>query len=92
MGRYSLRRAVPAEELIKGSQHQVAPAMEPLDDDLLLKVYPKIIGSVATIEEFIPPGATKSFRSSPLGFAEFSNLQHIRPGYISALSLALEGH
>ena len=47
--------------------------MEPLDDDLLLKVYPKIIGSVVTIDELIPPGATKSFRSSPLGFAEFSN-------------------
>lgn len=29
--------------------------MEPLDDDLLLKVCPKIIGSVATIDELIPP-------------------------------------
>ena len=66
--------------------------MEPLEDDLLLKVCPKIIGPVATIDELIPPGATKSFRSSPLSFAEFSNLQHIRLGYISALSLALEGH
>ena len=29
--------------------------MEPLDDDLLLKVCPKIIGPVTTIDELIPP-------------------------------------
>ena len=66
--------------------------MEPLDDDLLLKVWPEDHRPGRHDRRAHSSGVTKSFRSSPLGFAEFSNLQYIRPGYISALSLALEGH
>ena len=54
------------------AQHQVVPAMEPLDDDLLLKVCPKTIGPVTTIAELVPSGATRSSCSNLLGFAEFT--------------------
>ena len=39
--------------------------MEPLDDDLLLKVCPKIIGPVATIDELIPPGCNEILPLQP---------------------------
>ena len=40
------------------------PAMEPLGDDILLKVCSKIMDPVTTTDELIPSGETSSFRSN----------------------------
>ena len=48
------------------------PAMCALTDDLLLKVVSEIHDPVTTTDELIPSGETSSFRSNPLGLAEFA--------------------
>ena len=48
------------------------PEMEPLADNILLKVCSKILDEVTTTDELIPSGETSSFRSNPLGLAEFT--------------------
>ena len=48
------------------------PEMQPLSDDILLKVVSEIHDPVTTTDELIPSGETSSFRSNPLGLAEFT--------------------
>ena len=48
------------------------PAMVALTDNLLLKVVSEIHDPVTTTDELIPSGETSSFRSNPLGLAEFA--------------------
>ena len=55
--------------------------MEPLGDDILLKVCSKIMDPVTTTDELIPSGETSSFRSNPLGLAEFT-LSRRDPAYV----------
>ena len=57
------------------------PAMCALTDDLLLKVVSEIHDPVTTTDELIPSGETSSFRSNPLGLAEFA-LSRKDPQYV----------
>ena len=74
-------KAEPADELVEGPNIKPWPAMEPLGDDILLKVCSKIMDPVTTTDELIPSGETSSFRSNPLGLAEFT-LSRRDPGYV----------
>ena len=55
--------------------------MEPLADDILLRVCSKIMDDVTTTDELIPSGETSSYRSNPLGLAEFT-LSRRDPAYV----------
>ncbi|MBQ8577835.1 MAG: hydratase [Clostridia bacterium] len=57
------------------------PKMEPLTDDLLLRVASVITDSVTTTDELIPSGETSSYRSNPLKLAEFA-LSRKDPAYV----------
>lgn len=57
------------------------PEMQALSDDILLKVVSEIHDPVTTTDELIPSGETSSFRSNPLGLAEFT-LSRKDPAYV----------
>ncbi len=57
------------------------PSMSNLTDDLLLKIVSEIHDPVTTTDELIPSGETSSFRSNPLGLAEFT-LSRKDPAYV----------
>lgn len=57
------------------------PAMVELTDDILLKVVSEIHDPVTTTDELIPSGETSSYRSNPLGLAEFT-LSRKDPAYV----------
>ena len=58
--------------LVYGPNIKDWPEMSPLADNILLKVYSKIMDPVTTTDELIPSGETSSYRSNPLGLAEFA--------------------
>ena len=55
--------------------------MEPLAENILLRVCSKIMDEVTTTDELIPSGETSSYRSNPLGLAEFT-LSRRDPEYV----------
>ncbi|WP_326975557.1 hydratase [Caproicibacter sp. BJN0012] len=57
------------------------PEIGPLADDLLLKVVSYLTDPVTTTDELIPSGETSSYRSNPLGLAEFT-LSRKDPAYV----------
>ena len=57
------------------------PQMEALSENILLKVSSKILDDVTTTDELIPSGETSSYRSNPLGLAEFT-LSRRDPEYV----------
>lgn len=57
------------------------PEMESLGDNMLLKVVSVIHDPVTTTDELIPSGETSSYRSNPLGLAEFT-LSRKDPAYV----------
>ncbi len=57
------------------------PRMCALNENLLLKVASKIMDPVTTTDELIPSGETSSFRSNPLGLAEYT-LSRKDPEYV----------
>lgn len=57
------------------------PQMSALTDNLLLKVVSEIHDPVTTTDELIPSGETSSYRSNPLGLAEFT-LSRKDPAYV----------
>ena len=57
------------------------PAMSALPEDLILKVVSEIHDPVTTTDELIPSGETSSYRSNPLGLAEFA-LSRKDPMYV----------
>jgi aconitate hydratase len=57
------------------------PAMEALPENLVLKVVSEIHDPVTTTDELIPSGETSSYRSNPLGLAEFA-LSRKDPEYV----------
>jgi aconitate hydratase len=57
------------------------PAMVALTDNLMLKVVSEIHDPVTTTDELIPSGETSSYRSNPLGLAEFT-LSRKDPAYV----------
>ncbi len=69
------------EDLIYGPNIKDWPAMSALTENILLKVCSKILDPVTTTDELIPSGETSSFRSNPLGLAEFT-LSRRDPEYV----------
>lgn len=57
------------------------PAMSDLTEDMVLKVVSVIHDPVTTTDELIPSGETSSYRSNPLGLAEFT-LSRKDPAYV----------
>ena len=57
------------------------PKMEKLADDILIKIVSEIHDPVTTTDELIPSGETSSYRSNPLGLAEFT-LSRKDPAYV----------
>ena len=57
------------------------PKMEKLADDILIKIVSEIHDPVTTTDELIPSGETSSYRSNPLGLAEFT-LSRKDPEYV----------
>ncbi|WP_130836080.1 hydratase [Lachnoclostridium sp. Marseille-P6806] len=57
------------------------PEMQPLPENLVLQVAAEIHDPVTTTDELIPSGETSSYRSNPLGLAEFT-LSRKDPEYV----------
>ncbi len=68
-------------ELVYGPNIKPWPEMTALQDNILLKVCSKIMDKVTTTDELIPSGETSSYRSNPLGLAEFT-LSRRDPAYV----------
>ena len=68
-------------KLIYGPNIKDWPEMSPLTDNIVLKVCSKIMDPVTTTDELIPSGETSSYRSNPLGLAEFT-LSRRDPEYV----------
>ena len=67
--------------LVYGPNIKDWPEMSPLTDNILLKVCSRILDPVTTTDELIPSGETSSYRSNPLGLAEFT-LSRRDPEYV----------
>ena len=74
-------KAKPEEEIKFGPNIVDWPSMVSLTDDMVLKVVSEIHDPVTTTDELIPSGETSSFRSNPLGLAEFT-LSRKDPAYV----------
>ena len=70
-----------SRELVYGPNIKDWPEMGALTDNILLKVCSKIMDTVTTTDELIPSGETSSYRSNPLGLAEFA-LSRRDPEYV----------
>ena len=73
--------ADPSVEIQFGPNIKDWPAMSALPQNLLLKVVSEIHDPVTTTDELIPSGETSSYRSNPLGLAEFA-LSRKDPAYV----------
>ena len=73
--------ADPSVEIQFGPNIKDWPKMVALTDNLLLKVVSEIHDPVTTTDELIPSGETSSYRSNPLGLAEFT-LSRKDPAYV----------
>ncbi len=73
--------ADPSVEIKFGPNIKDWPAMCALTDNLVLKVVSEIHDPVTTTDELIPSGETSSYRSNPLGLAEFT-LSRKDPAYV----------
>ena len=78
---FGYQKAEEKEELVCGPNIKAWPEMSPLTDNILLKVCSKIMDEVTTTDELIPSGETSSYRSNPLGLAEFT-LSRRDPQYV----------
>ena len=73
--------ADPSVEIQFGPNIKDWPEMAALADNLVLKVVSEIHDPVTTTDELIPSGETSSYRSNPLGLAEFT-LSRKDPAYV----------
>ena len=73
--------ADPSVEIQFGPNIKDWPQMPALAENLILKVVSEIHDPVTTTDELIPSGETSSFRSNPLGLAEFT-LSRKDPAYV----------
>ena len=73
--------ADPSVEIQMGPNIKDWPKMVALTDNLILKVVSEIHDPVTTTDELIPSGETSSYRSNPLGLAEFT-LSRKDPAYV----------
>ena len=69
------------KELVYGPNIKDWPEQEALAEDVLLKMCSVITDPVTTTDELIPSGETSSYRSNPLGLAEFT-LSRRDPEYV----------
>ena len=74
-------KAQEESELVYGPNIKDWPAMSHLTDHILLRVCSRIMDEVTTTDELIPSGETSSYRSNPLGLAEFT-LSRRDPEYV----------
>ena len=65
------------------------PQMQPLSENLLLRVAAAIHDPVTTTDELIPSGETSTYRSNPYKLAEFT-LSRKDPGYVARAKSARE--
>ena len=73
--------ADPSVEIQFGPNIKDWPKMSALPEDLIVKVVSEIHDPVTTTDELIPSGETSSYRSNPLGLAEFT-LSRKDPAYV----------
>ena len=73
--------ADPSVEIQFGPNIKDWPEMAALAENLILKVVSEIHDPVTTTDELIPSGETSSYRSNPLGLAEFT-LSRKDPAYV----------
>ena len=69
------------DELVYGPNIKDWPNMSSLGEHVLLRVCSKILDDVTTTDELIPSGETSSYRSNPLGLAEYT-LSRRDPEYV----------
>ena len=69
------------EEIHFGPNIKDWPKMSALPENMILKVVSEIHDPVTTTDELIPSGETSSYRSNPLGLAEFT-LSRKDPAYV----------
>lgn len=74
-------KADPSVEVVFGPNIKDWPEMTALTENMVLKVVSEIHDPVTTTDELIPSGETSSFRSNPLGLAEFT-LSRKDPEYV----------
>ena len=70
-----------SKDLFYGPNIKDWPERPALQENILLKVCSKILDEVTTTDELIPSGETSSYRSNPLGLAEFT-LSRRDPEYV----------
>lgn len=75
------KKANKDENLFLGPNIKDWPELPALNDNMLLKVCAYITDPVTTTDELIPSGETSSFRSNPLGLAEFTLSRRV-PAYV----------
>ena len=73
--------ADPSVEIKFGPNIKDWPKMSALPENMILKVVSDIHDPVTTTDELIPSGETSSYRSNPLGLAEFT-LSRKDPAYV----------
>ena len=78
---YGYQKGDEEKSLVYGPNIKDWPEMSPLTENILLKVCSKIMDPVTTTDELIPSGETSSYRSNPLGLAEFT-LSRRDPEYV----------
>ncbi|MBQ5951521.1 MAG: hydratase [Lachnospiraceae bacterium] len=74
-------RPRPEEELVMGPNIKDWPEQVPLTQDVMIRIVSEIHDPVTTTDELIPSGETSSYRSNPLGLAEFT-LSRRDPEYV----------
>ena len=78
---FGFGKAQPDAPLRYGPNIAEWPAIPALSDDLLMQVASVLRDEVTTTDELIPSGETSSYRSNPLGLAEFT-LSRKDPAYV----------
>lgn len=78
----------PDEELVCGPNIKDWPELPELNDHMLLKVCAYITDPVTTTDELIPSGETGSFRSNPMGLAEFTLSRRV-PEYVGKAKVVM---
>ncbi|MBQ4085009.1 MAG: hydratase [Clostridia bacterium] len=82
-------KADPEAQLIMGPNIAEWPKIDPLKDDLLVRLACVIHDPVTTTDELIPSGETSSYRSNPIKLASFT-LSRRDPAYVGRAKQAQE--
>ncbi len=82
--------ADPSVEIKLGPNIKDWPKMSALPENLILKVVSEIHDPVTTTDELIPSGETSSYRSNPIGLAQFA-LSRKDPAYVGKATEVKKG-